>query len=188
MNSIPKWLPVIFAGVPVIVGLITIHQITPKTTDSKPELQAIQRAIEHVPTPKIDLSPIRAEVAELVALIQQRKDSDAASFNTLVNDIKTELASKFENIEATIASIENKAHVVKLLPASSLPFKVLSIDSLQHVGVATVAYGFKTTALEVGDSLAGWKVQEVDFAKQQMVLSNDEGEVRLQLNRGEAYA
>ena len=186
MKLLLKWFPLILVSSTMMLMIILNHQAPPQVTDSKFELQAIQHAIEHTPT--LDLSPIKAEVAELAALIKQRQVSDASSFNTLVGNIKTEIQNKLDSIATTITALEEKEHPVKILPASSLPFKVLSIDSLQNISVATISYAYKTTALEVRDALAGWQVKYVDFATQNIVFENTKGEVHLQLASGENHA
>lgn len=73
-----------------------------------------------------------------------------------------------------------------MLPANQLPFKVLSIDSIQEVSVASVSYHYKTQALEKGDSLAGWTVFEIDFAKQTIEFENaDNAHLRVHLSQQE---
>lgn len=70
-----------------------------------------------------------------------------------------------------------------MLPASQLPFKVLSIDSIQEVPVASIAYHYKTQAMEKGDALAGWTVFEINYAKQTIEFENtDKAHVLVRLN------
>lgn len=188
MKTFFKWLPLILVSVCAPLTIVISHQMTPRVSDSGPALEKLQRAIEHTPVPTLDLSPIKADVAELATLIKHMKNEDEASFNTLLTNTKTELQSKLESIREAITALDEKTHPVKILPSSYLPFKILSIDSLQHISVATVRYGYKTTALEAGDTLAGWLVKRVDFATQTMVFENDEGEVHLSLTTGVAHA
>ena len=58
----------------------------------------------------------------------------------------------------------------------SLPFAIVSIDSIQQVPVASVTYDYKTIPLEKGDALAGWKVVSVDYSKQRLELENAQSE------------
>lgn len=187
MKALIKWLPWALLSMTALLTVIISHE-PPRVADSKLELEAIQQAIEHAPVPMLDLSPIKAEVAELATLIKHMQREDEASFNTLVSNIKTELQTKLDTMHTTITSLENKQHPVSILPETRLPFTVISIDSLQHVSVATVTYDYKTTALEAGDSLAGWQVVAVNFAKQEMVFKNDDGEVHVNLNAEVAHA
>ncbi|WP_426741416.1 hypothetical protein, partial [Pseudomonas aeruginosa] len=69
-----------------------------------------------------------------------------------------------------------KRHPIKYLPVTSLPFKVISIDSIQQISVATVAYNFKTIPLEKSDKLADWIVLSIDFGLQRMELENSNKE------------
>jgi len=183
-----KYLTLISVSACAILTIFISHQIQPRASAPAPELKAIQRAIENTPVPKLDLSPIKAEVSALATLIKQMQNEDKTSLNTLLSNTKTELQSKLDAIHNTIISLEEKQHPVKVLPETALPFKVISIDSLQHISVATASYDFKTTTLEKGDALAGWKVLDVDFATQTMEFENeDAAHVKVRLN-GQAGA
>ena len=183
-----KYLTLIGVSACTILTIFISHQIQPKVSVPAPELKAIQHAIQNTPVPKLDLSPIKAEVSALATLIKQMQNEDEASLNTLLTNTKTELQSKLDAIHNTIISLEEKQHPIKILPEAALPFKVISIDSLQHVSVATASYDFKTTALEEGDALAGWKVLDVNFATQSMEFENeDEAHVKVRL-AGQTWA
>lgn len=183
-----KWLILLGVNACAVLTVIVSHQFNPRVSDTAPELKAIEQAIQNTPAPRLDLSPIKAEVNELARLIKQMQNEDEASFNSLLSTIKTELQSKLDTMHDTIVSLEAKDHPIKMLPSVVLPFNVISIDSLQHTSVATVAYDYKTTALEKGDTLAGWQVRTIDFARQQIVFENDDGQVHVNLISGEAHA
>jgi hypothetical protein len=177
-----KYFPLIFVNAAAILAIVISHQMPQRPSTPAPELKAIQHAIENTPVPTLDLSPIKAEVSALATLIKQMQNEDEASLNTLLSNTKTELQSKLDAIHNTIISLEEKQHPVKILSETALPFKVISIDSLQHISVATASYDFKTTALEKGDTLAGWKVLDVDFATQSLEFENeDEAHVKVRL-------
>ena len=72
--------------------------------------------------------------------------------------------------------LEEKKTSLKYLPVQSLPFSVISLDSIQHVSVATIAYDFKHVPLEKGDSLAGWRVISIDYGTQHMEFENTKKE------------
>ena len=183
-----KWLILLGVNACAVLTVIVSHQFNPRVSDTTPELKAIEQAIQNTPAPKLDLSPIKAEVNELATLIKHMQNADEASFNALLSTIKTELQIKLDTMHDTITSLEAKDHPIKMLPGMVLPFNVISIDSLQHISVATVAYDFKTTALEEGDSLAGWHVRTIDFARQQIVFENDDGQVHVNLSTEETHA
>ena len=173
MKPFLKSLPFIFVTACALLTVIIPHQMTPKISDSGSALQAIQHAIEHAPTPNLDLSPIKEEVQQLGILIKQMKDD--RSVGTLLENGHSQIQTKLDAMYQLIETLENAQHPVKYLPETALPFKILSIDSLQHISVATVFYNYKTTALEKGDSLAGWEVIAVDFATQSMEFENTDG-------------
>jgi hypothetical protein len=152
------------------------------------DAHAPQPAIQSASVPTLDLSPLKEEVASLSALIKHMQHEDEATYNTLVANIKTELQTKLDTMHESITSLEEKQHPIKMMPETELPFKVISIDSLQHISVATLAYDFKTTALEQGDALAGWQVIALDFARQQIVFQKENNEVHVNLRAGAAHA
>ena len=64
----------------------------------------------------------------------------------------------------------------KYLSPKQLPFQVLSLDSIQSIPVATIAYDFKTLSLEKGDALGGWRVVVIDYGKQRIKFENTQKE------------
>ena len=173
MKPFLKPIPFIFVIACALLTVIIPHQMIPKISDSDSALQAIQHAIEHAPTPNFDLSPIKEEVQQLGVLINQMRDD--RSVDALLENGHTQIQTKLDAMYQLIEALENAEHPVKYLPETALPFKILSIDSLQHISVATVFYNYKTAALEKGDSLAGWEVIAIDFATQSIEFENADG-------------
>lgn len=157
-----------------------------KAPDVSQDFKNLNQAIEKASSSKLDLSPIKDEISQLSLLIKAMKNPKEVPLEQLLTHTSSELQSKLDSILGAIESLENKTHLVKLLPTSALPFKVISIDSLQHQSIATITYDYKTTALEKGDSLAGWQVTSIDFATQFITFQNDEGCVHVHL--GESHA
>lgn len=103
-------------------------------------------------------------------------------FTTEQGAIKKQL----EGITDLLRHLDEKKQPVKMLSENQLPFKVLSIDSIQEIPVASIAYHYKTQALEKGDALAGWTVFEIDFAKQIIEFENaDKAHALVRLNQRE---
>ncbi|CEK11645.1 hypothetical protein [Legionella hackeliae] len=182
----------------VIVG--TNYFPTNKTNDSdviSHRLDTLQAQLgtlhEEVkkPVETVDLTAINQDFHKLTSLIEQLKNHNETDLNRLINDNRAELTQKLDVLREMVMSLDKKQHPIKYLPSSNLPFKVISIDSIQQVSVATVAYNFKTVPLEKSDQLAGWTVLSIDFGLQRMELENGNKEhvvVRMDVLQGESDA
>lgn len=154
------------------------------------QLVSLQKSIK-TPTDKIEPSTINQNFNKLLILIDQLKANDTHQLNQLLQENRIELVQKLDALHAVIKTLDQKQHPVKYLPVTALPFKILSIDSIQQVSVASVAYNFKTIPLEKGDSLAGWKVLRIDFGQQRLEVENAHKErvvVNLKLQQGKKHA
>ncbi|KTD10049.1 bile acid beta-glucosidase [Legionella hackeliae] len=181
----------------VIVG--TNYFPTNKTNDSdviSHRLDTLQAQLgtlhEEVkkPVETVDLTAINQDFHKLTSLIEQLKNHNETDLNRLINDNRAELTQKLDVLREMVMSLDKKQHPIKYLPSSNLPFKVISIDSIQQVSVATVAYNFKTVPLEKSDQLAGWTVLSIDFGLQRMELENGNKEhvvVRMDVLQDSAF-
>ncbi|HHS8313960.1 TPA: hypothetical protein ACTUNV_000344 [Legionella pneumophila] len=143
------------------------------------------------PVETVDLTAINQDFHKLTSLIEQLKNHNETDINRLINDNRTELTQKLDVLREMVRSLDKKQHPIKYLPINTLPFKVISIDSIQQVSVATVAYNFKTVPLEKSDQLAGWTVLSIDFGLQRMELENGNKEhvvVKMDVLQGESDA
>ncbi|HAT8866554.1 TPA: hypothetical protein OUZ96_000369 [Legionella pneumophila] len=196
-----KYLLAAGLGLVVTCGIVCIKYHSPlKTQNSEAitnRLDTIQAQLGIVhqevkkPHEVVDLTVINQDFNKLTSLIEQLKSNDEATLNHLIHEHRTELAQKLDSLHDIVTALDKKQHPIKYLPVTSLPFKVISIDSIQQVSVATVAYNFKTTSLEKSDNLAGWTVINIDFGLQRMELENSNREhvvVALDVMQGESNA
>jgi hypothetical protein len=146
-------------------------QINERLNEIQSQLGNLQQAVKS-PAEKIDLSTIDQDFNRLETLINNLKSKEEGQLNQLVVESRTQLSNKLDATHTAIDSLDKKQHPIKYLPASALPFTVISIDSIQQVSVASVTYDFKTIPLEKSDALAGWTVLSVDFGKQKIELEN----------------
>lgn len=192
-----KYLLAAGLGLVVTCGIVCIKYHSPlKTQNSEAitnRLDTIQAQLGIVhqevkkPTEAVDLTTINQDFNKLASLIEQLKNND----DHLINEYRAELAQKLDSLHDMVTALDKKQHPIKYLPVTSLPFKVISIDSIQQISVATVAYNFKTTSLEKSDNLAGWTVINIDFGLQRMELENSNKEhvvVTLDVMQGEPNA
>ncbi|HAU1484762.1 TPA: hypothetical protein F8R85_16190, partial [Legionella pneumophila] len=128
-------------------------------------LTIIQKQLNQ-PTEQPDLSLITQNLKQLGEFVQQLQNKDDHQLGEMFTTEQIAIKKQLEGITDLLRHLDEKKQPVKMFPVSQLPFKVLSIDSIQEVSVASISYHYKTQALEKGDSLAGWTVFEIDFAKQ----------------------
>ncbi|WP_133139273.1 hypothetical protein [Legionella genomosp. 1] len=182
----------------VIVGINYFP--TNKTNDSdvvshrldtlQAQLGALHEEVKK-PVETVDFAAINQDFHKLISLIEQLKNHDETDINRLINENRAELTQRLDVLREMVTALDKKQHPIKYLPASSLPFRVISIDSIQQVSVASVAYNFKTLPLEKSDQLAGWTVLSIDFGLQRMELENGNKEhvvVKTDVLQGESDA
>ena len=145
--------------------------INNRLNEIQSQLTTLQQAVKG-PAEKIDLSSINQDFNRLATLIGELKTKDEGKLNQLVVESRTQLSNKLDAMHTVINSLDKKQHPIKYLAISALPFKIVSIDSIQQVSVASVAYDYKTIPLERSDALAGWTVLSIDFGKQKIELEN----------------
>ncbi|HBB6940319.1 TPA: hypothetical protein I9553_002432 [Legionella pneumophila] len=181
-----KWLSLVGFNL-ILVVMVCVHKTPIQSqiqdlSSLESRLQAIESKLNQ-PVKAPDLSPINQNLQQLGQFIQQLNNKDDHQLGELFTTGQVALKKQLDGIAELVNKLDEQKHPVKTLPASALPFKVLSIDSIQEVSVASVAYDFKTQALELGDSLSGWTVVDLDFAKQVIEFENqDKALVRLHLN------
>ena len=187
----------------ILVGVVLVgmnHVPTNKTNDSdvishrldtlQAQLGALHEAVKK-PVESIDSTAMNQEFNKLGSLIEQLKSKEDNTLNQLIGENRAQLSHKLDALHEMVTTLDKKQHPIKYLQVTSLPFKVISIDSIQQVSVATVAYNFKTIPLEKSDQLAGWTVLQIDFGQQRIELENSNKEhvvVTLDVMQGESNA
>ncbi|HAU1484857.1 TPA: hypothetical protein F8R85_01175, partial [Legionella pneumophila] len=163
-----KWLSLLLLNGLLIVFVCVKSQ--PSLEDNKfntldKRLTTIQKQLNQ-PAEQPDLLPITQNLKQLGEFVQQLQNKDDHQLGEMFTTEQIAIKKQLEGITDLLRHLDEKKQPVKMLPVSQLPFKVLSIDSIQEISVASISYHYKTQALEKGDSLAGWTVFEIDFAKQ----------------------
>ena len=126
----------------------------------------------HKPVPEVNLNGITQQIAELSNRLEQLREADSKKLHDTLTDTQNALGQELHSIKEVVTHLDDKKSPLKYVPLKSLPFSVVSIDSIQQVPVASVLYDYKTIPLEKGDALAGWKVVSVDYGKQRIELEN----------------
>ncbi|HFL2713430.1 TPA: hypothetical protein ACGWTM_000563 [Legionella pneumophila] len=180
-----KWLSLLTLNI-LLIGFVCIKN---QASTNHHELNTLGEQLASIqtqlkqPVEQPDLSPINQNLNQLNTFIQQLQNKDEHQLGEIFTTEQGAIKKQLEGITDLLRHLDEKKQPVKMLPANQLPFKVLSIDSIQEVPVASIAYHYKTQALEKDDSLAGWTVFEIDFAKQTIEFENtDKAHVLVHLN------
>ncbi len=171
-----KWVSLLALNILLIVCVCVKKQSVTNhnelNTFSK-QLASIQTQLKQ-PAEQPDLSPITQNLKQLNTFIQQLQNKDDHQLGEMFTTEQAAIKKQLEGITDLIRHLDEAKQPLKMLPASQLPFKVLSIDSIQEIPVASIAYHYKTQAMEKGDALAGWTVFEINYAKQTIEFENSE--------------
>jgi hypothetical protein len=135
------------------------------------QLKSVQDGVDRAVLPLENLNAITEHINLLSKELMNLREQNSEELNKTLTHTQASLESKINSINDAVSRLDKKAPI-QYLTAENLPFKVMSIDSIQQVPVASMAYDFKTIPLEKGDSLAGWKVLAIDYSKQSIELVN----------------
>lgn len=159
-----------------------------RLNDIQSQISTLQETVKN-PADKINLNAMTNDFNRLANFIRELKPTDNEQLSQRVVESQAQLASKLDAVDSAIQSLKKKQNPITYLKSSALPFKVVSIDSIQQVSMASVEYDYQTIPLEKNDSLAGWTVLSVDFGKQRIELENSEkARVVVALVQDEAHA
>lgn len=143
------------------------------------QMTSLQEAV-NASKPAINLDDITRQIEQISQDLDQLKAANAEQWSeTLTKNLshtESTLGVQLASIKEAVNQIDKKQNKTVYLKPESLPFKVISLDSIQQVAVASVVYDFKTVPLEKGDGIAGWKVVSLDYGKQRLELENKKGE------------
>ncbi|MBL7479746.1 hypothetical protein [Legionella bononiensis] len=183
-----KWLSLLVLNV-LLITFVCVKNQSPANHNELnilgEQLTSIQTQLKQ-PVEQPDLSPITQNLNQLNNFVKQLKNKDEHQLGEIFTTEQGAIKKQLEGITDLLRHLDEKKQPVKMLSASQLPFKVLSIDSIQEIPVSSLAYHYKTQALEKGDTLAGWTVFEIDFAKQIIEFENaDKAHVLVHLNQHE---
>jgi len=179
-------------GVAMIAGLLTglatsrvdaadskvdsnIEIVVTQLNKLQTQLASLEEATKK-PFPDVDFTAITQQINALSARIDQLKPVDTEQLTQTITQSESSLGNQLDQIKAVVNHLDAQQTPVTYLPVNALPFKVVSVDSIQQTSIASVAYDYKTVPLEKGDSLAGWKIVVIDYGKQRLELENSKKE------------
>lgn len=185
MKKIPLKLVSMGAMVMLIIGIgvyLAIHTSVNSQVDNHSEallthlttiqkrLSTIEQVVNHNDSP--NLEPMKQQLNLLSNRINQLQSINPAQ----LTQTEKILHEQLNTIQTVVNHLDKTTTPITYLAANELPFHILSLDSIQHIPVASVDYDFKVIPLEKEDKLASWKLIRVDYAKQQLEFENSKKE------------
>ena len=185
MKKMPLKLVSMGAIVMLIIGIgvyLAIHTSVNPQVDNHSEallthlttiqkrLSTIEQVVSHNDSP--NLEPIKQQLNLLSNRINQLQTINPEQ----LTQTEKLLHEQLNTIQTVVNHLDKTTTPIKYLAANELPFHILSLDSIQHIPVASVDYAFKVIPLEKEDKLASWKLIRLDYAKQQLEFENSKKE------------
>ncbi len=117
-----------------------------------------------------DSAPVKKLSDELGVI---EKDVSGVAKSAELEKIAVEMETHLDEMEKMIVSTSTNK---KYLDAKLLPFQVTSVDVISQQPFVSVNYNHQMMPLGVGDSLAGWKILNADYAAMEVEFENDQGQ------------
>lgn len=154
---------------------VTDTLVVSRLNELQSQLKSLGETVNK-PLPEVNFDAITQQIAQLSSRLDKLREADSKQLTETLSYTQNTLGQELHSIKEVVTHLDDKKSPVKYVPIKSLPFSVVSIDSIQQVPVASIAYDYKTIPLEKGDALAGWKVVSVDYGKQRLELENARAE------------
>jgi hypothetical protein len=127
------------------------------------------------------------ELRPILAALQAKMNRLAAHSDQLIQQqiqrSTAQLSSQLTAMNHTLAQMNPDTTHHRALTSASLPFQVVSIDTIQQSEVVTVRYAHRLVPLDVGDSLAGWRLATArDINQQAQFINAQSDSVSIDLN------
>ena len=159
----------------VVISATNMHESTMAMSQLQGKMSTLQDSVNK-PVTAVNLNPMTQLIQQLSQQLDDVRTQNANHLDQALNQTETTLTQRLDELQQMVRHLNDKQSPIKYLPPDSLPFSVVSLDSIQHVPVATLAYDFKHVPIEKGDSLAGWRVIAIDYGTQRIEFENDEKE------------
>ena len=159
------------------LGAATSHE-DPNTQQVLARLNGLQTQLASLqdtakkPMPDVDFSVITQQITEVSERLEALRATHSDEVRQTLNQTEMALSNKLDSITDVVSHLDPHPASTKFVALDALPFKIVSIDSIQQIPVASIAYDFKTVPLEQGDALAGWRVVSLDYTAQRIELVN----------------
>lgn len=156
---------------PLVQNEVDSTVVVTRLDELQDQLKALDAAVNK-PFPEVNLNGVTQQIEQLSSRIEALRQSDSDKLAQTITHSEAAIGQELHSIKEVVTHLDDKTSPIKYVSIQNLPFTIVSIDSIQQVPVASIAYDYKTIPLEKGDSLAGWKVVCVDYSTQRVELEN----------------
>lgn len=131
----------------------------------------------------VDIDSIKSTVASLIIQINQITQNGDKAIATQITQSSDQLNTQLKTINSTLSQIKQQNVHHTVIPASNLPFQVVSIDNIQENDIVTINYENHIAPLEINESLAGWRLVKANTNDQKATFENKaKNYVKIDLN------
>ncbi|OGT35645.1 MAG: hypothetical protein A3F11_06995 [Gammaproteobacteria bacterium RIFCSPHIGHO2_12_FULL_37_14] len=131
----------------------------------------------------VDIDTIKSTVASLITQINQITQKDDNAITAQITQGNDQLNTQLKTIKNTLSEIKQQNVHHTVIPASNLPFQVMSIDNIQENDIVTINYENHIAPLEINESLAGWRLVKANTNDQKATFENKaKNYVKIDLN------
>jgi len=174
------WLYGSFASLLILLVLLSIpvqskNLVLQHLNTIQQQMKVLEDTLQK-PQSVIEENAISNKITQLSDRIAKIRALSAEEFHRNLQDTEYHLSTQLTAIHEDINHLSSKQNDFVVLDAKYLPFQIISLDSIQEVAVASIAYDFKTIAMEKGDSLAGWTLKSINYGKQKLTFENSKKE------------
>ena len=120
----------------------------------------------------VNLDKVQQSLAQLQHQLQNMTASSNAEITKQIHHSTAQLQKQLTGVKHTMERLMQKQHHRQLAP-SNLPFKVISIDTIQQANVVTVSFDHRFLPLDIGDSLSGWQLMKAKADAMTAEFKND---------------
>ncbi len=131
----------------------------------------------------VDIDSIKSTVASLITQVNEITQKDDNAITTQITQGNDQLNTQLKTIKTTLSEIKQQNVHHTVIPASNLPFQVVSIDNIQENDIVTINYENHIAPLEINESLAGWRLVKANTNDQKATFENKaKNYVKIDLN------
>lgn len=169
---------------PSLPSLRAFNRLAENVSAMQVQLSQIAKAVQRESAKPSNDGKIESQLGLLTGSISALSNQLDKTLSTSIEAGNTLIQSQLSEVNQSIEAIKSSENPIQYLKPSDLPFDVIAIDSIEGQPVVSANYDYKTVALSVGFSLAGWSLEKADYGRQRAEFINPKHQhVLIQLDR-----
>lgn len=149
--------------------------------DELPVMQNLKRKLTQLSEQferQVDGIQDRAVILNSLQGLNSRLSEQESEQSSQIKLIKSELDTQYHDIQSRLSHLQDLMQASHLpvsssqyLDSTQLPFNVVSIDAIDGRVLLSVRYNHTTLPFEKGATLAGWRLEKVNYTEQSAVFA-----------------